>query len=110
MKNMVRPLTLVVISVAAMSGSHGTGTPLPPEEANPAEEASQECGVWEDWCKMRLWFFCQKWHLTSTPFFPPPDDGYTWRPENILDATGPSHDLERGWTLDDHHSACVWNP
>lgn len=83
------------------SGSTGgTATPLPVQEP--------DCTFWEDWCKMRFWFFCQKWHLSSTPGFPSEDDGDNWEPEDILRATGEPHGLERGWTLDDHHNECPW--
>ena len=73
---------------------------------------------------MRFWFFCQKWHLSSTPSFPLEDDGDNWVPEDILRATRAPHSashwstlvfcwclasrLERGggpWTI--HHTRSV---
>lgn len=106
MKKMVRSLTFVVASafvlVLASDASPTTGA-LPKVSSR-----DSECSHWEDWCKMRIFglFWCQKWHLSSTPTFPPDDDGKGWRPEKIVYATGTPHGLERGWTLDDHHSQC----
>lgn len=104
MKEMVRVFILAVVSASMLVlTSHATPATGAPAKAS---EVSQ-CSHWEDWCKMRIFglFWCQKWHLSSTPAFPP-DDGEGWRPVRIVYASGQSHGLERGWTLDDHHSQC----
>lgn len=92
----------VLSAAEGESASTGeTAAPLPVQEPD-------DCSVFEDWCKMRWWVFCQKWHLSSTPDFPPEEDEDDWEPQDILGATGDPHGLERGWTLDDHHTECRW--